>query len=103
MLLVVGLVQVVAYQYARGAVMAALERGVRAGSVIGAGVDECRASLADSLDTVLGGEVGATLEFACGEEGSLIWARGRGAVPDWLGIGSLSFTLETRAVREPAP
>jgi hypothetical protein len=104
MLLVVGLVQVIAYQYVRGAVLAALERGVRAGSTVAAGVDECHGALADSLADVLGGEIRDSLEAECRLDGELILARASGTVPGWVGLGpDLGFEMEARAVREPEP
>ena len=104
MVLVVGLVQVIAYQYARGAVMAALERGVRAGAVVGASADECRTSLADSISQVLGGEISSNLAASCGSDDEFVWATADGVVPSWLAWApDLAFRLETRARREPAP
>lgn len=104
MFMVVGLIQLIAYQYATGAVMAALERGVRAGAVVGAGAAECRAALADSLAEVLGGEIGASLEAGCEAGPDVVRAWGRGTVPAWVEAGpDLSFDLETQARREPDP
>lgn len=104
MLVVLALVQVVAYQYARGAVRVALERGVRAASVVGAGVEECEAAIADSLRGVLGGEVGRSLHTECRSEGAMMTATGAGVVPAWVGPApDLAFTLEARALMEPSP
>lgn len=101
MLMVVGLVQLVTYQYARGAVMVALERGVRAASVAEAGADECRASVSDSLRSVLGGEVGDSLVFDCEADDLVVRAWAGGTVPAWMGgLPDLSFELETQARRE---
>lgn len=104
MLMVVGLVQVIAYQYVRGAVQVALERGVRAGSVVGAGEAECRAAIADSLAAALGGAVRDSLTVECRAEPEAIAATASGAVPAWMGPApELGFTLGARAVREPPP
>lgn len=101
MLMVVGLVQLVTYQYARGAVLVALERGVRAASVADAGAAECRASVSDSMDSVLGGEVGDSLVFDCEADDLVVRAWARGTVPAWMsGLPDLSFELETQARRE---
>ncbi|MFO7293042.1 MAG: hypothetical protein FWJ92_04240 [Actinomycetes bacterium] len=100
MLMVVGLVQLVAYQYTRGAVLAALERGARAGSVAGAGATECVAVVADALASVVGG-LASSVEFGCSEEGGAIVASARGSVPGWISSATdLSFSLETWAWRE---
>ena len=94
MLLVVGLVQVIAYQYVRGAVQVALERGVRAGSVVGAGIGECEAAVADSLAAALGGEVRESLSTECSVEPEVIAATASGTVPAWMGPApDLTFTL----------
>jgi hypothetical protein len=100
MLMVVGLVQLVAYQYTRGAVMASLERAARAGTVAGAGADECMSVLADSLGSVVGG-LAESVGFECEDVGDRVIARAQGVVPGWLSsMSDLSFTLETWAWRE---
>lgn len=104
MLLVVGLVQVIAYQYVRGAVQVALERGVRAGSLAGAGIAECEAAVADSLGAALGGAVRESLSTGCSAEPEVMVATASGAVPAWMGPASdLTFMLSAQAVREPEP
>lgn len=101
MLMVTGLAQLVAYQYVRGAVMASLERGVRAASVTGAGEAPCEASLSDSLGAVLGGEVGDSLAFGCEVDALVVRAWATGTMPAWLaGMPDMSFRLETQARRE---
>lgn len=104
MVMVVGLMQLIAYQYARGAVMTALERGVRAGTVVGAGSAECEAALADSLAGVLGGAVGESLSAVCEEAGGVVSARAEGTLPGWTALSpAIDFDLEARATREPGP
>lgn len=104
MLLVVGLVQLIAYQYTRGAVAVALQRGVRAGAVAGAGVDQCRAVVADSLAEVLGGVVGKSLAVACAADPVVVRASATGSLPMWLWPG-LDLAIEAEAVarREHVP
>lgn len=104
MLMVVGLVQVIAYQYTTGAVQAALERGARAGSVVGAGTGECRAALADSLAEILGGDIASSVSFGCEAGGEFVHSWASGTVPGWVSSATdLSFDLEARAWREPLP
>lgn len=101
MLLLVGLIQLFAYQYATGAVLAALERGVRAGSLAGAGVAECEAALTDSLANLLGGEIRASLTAECAETPGVVAAQAAGVVPAWMPGGpNLSFHLTAEATRE---
>ncbi len=104
MLVVVGLVQLVAFQFARGAALAAAERGVRAGSVHGAGEAECTAALSDSLAEVLGGDIGTSLQAGCEIDGGEVVAWVSGSVPGWTaGVPSLDFQEEARALMEPGP
>lgn len=101
MLMVAGLVQLVTYQYVRGAVLASLERGVRAASV--GSVAECEAVLAESVGSVLGGEVGESLLFGCATDGAVVRAWASGTVPSWIGgVADMTFQLETRGRREGA-
>lgn len=104
MLFVVGLVQLVAYQYARAAALAAAERGVRVASLAGAGVSECEAAVAEGLAGALGGAVAAGLAYGCVEGSDSISARVSGRVPPWTPAGpELSFTVEAVAAKERAP
>lgn len=103
MVFVAGLVQVVAYQYTKGAVIAGLERAVRAGAVVGAGEAQCRVVLADSLNEVLGGAVGGSLASDCTADGETIRAHASGVVPSWLAGPDLGFDLEVVARRELGP
>ena len=100
MLMVVGLVQLVAYQYTRGAVLAALERGARAGTVVGADATECASVLADSLTGLVGG-LAASIEFECEDAGGALVVRARGVVPGWISSATdLSFALEAWSWKE---
>lgn len=103
MVFVVGLVQLVAYQYTKGAVVAGLERGARAAAVAGAGEAECLAAVTDSLSDVLGGVVESSLSTDCTVDGGTVRAHATGAVPSWLPGPSLAFDLEVLATREPGP
>lgn len=103
MVMVVGLLQFVVYQYARGAVLAGLERGVRAASVAGVSAGECLSALADTFASTLGGSIGDSLEYECDTTDEVVTARAWGEFPVWIGAGSLEFELETSARREPAP
>lgn len=101
MFMVVGLVQLVSYQYTRGAVMTALERGVRAGSLADRHAARCQDAVRDSLGSVLAGEVGGSIRFGCDVDGTMIRAWATGAVPSWVaGAPEMRFDLETGATRE---
>jgi hypothetical protein len=103
MLFVVGLVQLVAYQYTKGAVTAGLERAARRAAVAGTDEADCLASLADSLGDVLGGVVAENLSTACTIDPDLVRTRASGSVPSWLPGPSLAFQVEVSAARELGP
>lgn len=104
MVLVVGMIQVVTYQYVRGAVTTALERGVRAGTVAGAGAAQCRAAIADSLAEVLGGVVGESLVVECDDGPAMVKARAVGTVPAWMpGYEEIALRIEIIGRREQVP
>lgn len=77
-------VNLLAVQYARGAVRAALDEGLRSGAVWGAGVAECQRRAADLLDDALGGPFGSRLQVACRVEGGSMLATAEGVLPSWL-------------------
>ncbi len=103
MVFVVGLVQLVAYQYTKGAVTAGLERAARAATVAGAGESECLTTLEDSLADVLGGAVGGDLTATCTVDSESVRAHAFGSVPSWLPGPSLAFDIEISATRELDP
>ena len=104
MVLVVAAVQLVSYQFVRGAALTAVERGVRAGSIVGAGPDECRQAMFDSLAGVLAGSAGQSIEADCEAEAGSIMAWAQGTLPGWtVGAPDMAFQATARAVREPAP
>jgi hypothetical protein len=102
MILVVGLVQVLAYQYARGAALAAIERGVRAATVTGAASATCMDTARASLSEVLGGEMDVAV--SCRSSDDLVVAEATGTVPAWVWGGpELAFRVVTVARMEPSP
>ena len=102
MILVVGLIQVLAYQYARGAALVAIERGVRAATVTGAPPATCVEIAQASLTEVLGGELDVAL--SCRTSDGVVAAEATGTVPAWVSGGpELAFRVATLARMEPNP
>lgn len=101
MLLFAALANLVTVQYVRGAVRAALDEGVRQGSVLGAGAGECERRIASALGDLLAGPYGQGIDVACREDGGWIRAEATGRLPVWvLPVDDLGFRFEAQAVRE---
>lgn len=101
MLLFAALANVITVQYVRGAVRAALDEGVRQGSLLGAGAIECEERIDAALADLLAGPYGAGIELGCREDGGWIRAQASGRLPVWvLPVDDLAFRLEAQAVRE---
>ncbi len=89
--------------YGRGAVRAALDEGVRAGSVVDGGPAECVARAQAVLDDLLGGWMGSGVgPVSCAVDGPKVTASAQASFPAWLpGIPPHSFTITAQMVREP--
>ena len=103
--LLVQVTNLLVHAYGRGAVRAALDEGVRAGSVVDAAPAECaaraRAVLGDLLGGWMGDGVGAV---TCSMDGDRVTARVHATFPAWVpGVPPYSFTTTARMVREPDP
>jgi len=95
------LVNVVVDLYARGAVRAAVDEGVRAAAPIDASPAECAARAKDVLDDLVGGRIRAGVQITCAEGADETTARAEVRLRSWLGlIPDWSFTLTGTAVKE---
>ncbi len=95
------LVNVVVDLYARGAVRAAVDEGVRAAAPLDASPAECSARAQDVLDDLVGGRIRAGVRITCGEGADGVTARADVRLSSWLGfIPDWSFTLTGTAVKE---
>lgn len=104
MLFTVLLTNLVVMQYGRGAIRAALERGVRVGTVEVTGTGRCDAAIADSLGELLGGRMGEAITVTCRADDEQIVASATGTLPGWLPlVPDLAVDLEAIARREPWP
>lgn len=106
MIFFVAIANLIVYQYAAGAVRAALDQGVRSESYAGAVPGTCAASIDETLDNLLGGSYGSAVTRTCviDPTGPTVVATATANfpsiaawVPDW------TFTAEARAVKEVAP
>ena len=104
LLLLVLAANVLVWQYGRGAVRAALDEGVRAGSRAPATAADCQARADDALADLLGGSMGRSVTLMCSETPDEVMASAdvhfRGwlpLMPDW------SFSSSSSAVKEQEP
>lgn len=107
MLLLTALANVLAVQYARGVVRAALDEGARAGTRVAAadvGRDRCQSQAAAALSQLLGGSLGADIAVQCTVGPERVEATARGSFAGWLpGVPSFPVELAAVAVREVVP
>lgn len=101
MLFLALLLNLVAVQYGKGAVRAALDEGVRRGSPGPAGIEECETGIASVLAGLLGGPFGDGIAYRCELIGSRLHASAEAVFTGWFpGMPDLSFDLEAIGVKE---
>ena len=101
MLFLAALLNLIAIQYAQGVVRAALDEGVRMGSVARGTERECLAGIRRVMGDLLGGPLGADVDFACIVVGGQMVASADAEFQGWFpGMPSLQFTTDVRAVKE---
>jgi hypothetical protein len=106
MIFFVALANLVIYQYAAGAVRAALDQGVRAESYAGAPAGTCEASIDETLDSLLGGSYGEGISASCFVDpaGPTVVATATAFFPSIaLWVPDYTFVASARAVKEVAP
>jgi hypothetical protein len=101
MLFLAALLNLIAIQYAQGVVRAALDEGVRVGSVARGTEDQCLDGIRQVMGDLLSGPLGADVEFSCTVGAGQIVASADAVFDGWFpGMPSLSFTTDVRAVKE---
>lgn len=106
MVFFVALANLVLYQYAAGAVRAALDQGVRAESYVGAPVGTCETSIRETLDSLLGGTYGDGINASCFVDpaGPTVVATATAFFPSIaIWVPDYTFTASARAVKEVTP
>lgn len=81
MLLFVAFVNLVLYQYGRGAVRSALDEGARAGSAAESTAARCEDKANEVLGSLLSGSMGQTVVVTCTVSGGAMVANGTGLFP----------------------
>ena len=101
MLFLAGLLNLIAIQYAQGVVRAALDEGVRLGSVASASERECLDGIARVMRDLLTGPLGHDVEFFCALVNGQVVASARAEFDGWFpGMPSVAFATDVRAVKE---
>lgn len=103
LVLVLAVVNLVVFQYARGVVRAALDEGARAGSRLAVGAAECEARAQSVIADLAGGPISSDVVVTCQERGDLIVATASGTLPAVSPlVPSWSFVIAAEAVKERA-
>lgn len=105
MAILILLTNVVAFQYASGAVRTAVDEAARLGARLDGTEFECETHADDVLrgtGGLLRGTMGQDIEFDCQVEGAVMVARATGEFEWWIGgVPSIAVAIEGRSVIEP--
>jgi hypothetical protein len=98
------LVNLVAFQYGRGAVRAALDEGTRAGSRVSGSVAGCEDRANAALQDLLGGTLSDQTVITCVDTGATVRATATATFKGWLDpVPDWTFTVSAIAVKEHTP
>ena len=101
----VAFANLIAYQYAIGAIRLSMDEGVRAQSRAEAPIGECEAVANESLDGLLGGSMGAAVSISCFDNGVTVTAQASGSLDSfspWVPDRDVSDLLAA-AVKDQVP
>jgi hypothetical protein len=100
----VALVNVIVYQYGRGAVRSAIDQAARTGSQASASEAACEQRARETLDVILGGPLGNDLTVTCQDDGRHVRATATGTFHGWLEIvPDWTWSITATATKEHAP
>ncbi|MDJ0954965.1 MAG: hypothetical protein QNJ81_14905 [Acidimicrobiia bacterium] len=101
LVLAVAVVNLFLYLYGQGAVRAAIDEGVRAGSRVAAGESVCEERAMEALTGLMPGRLGDGVAVGCWVDGTELVAAADVTLDSPMpGIPSWSFRMEARAVQE---
>lgn len=104
LVLLVAVVNLVAFQYGRGVVRAALDEGARVGARAGAGPSECAQRARAVLADLLGGRMGEDVTVTCRRRPDRLEAVAQVRFAGWLPlVPDWRFTTSAAAALEPDP
>jgi hypothetical protein len=101
LVLLTGIIQVIAFEYGKGTVRAALDEGARAGARSNASIQACQDRAANVLGDLLGGPMGDGVTVTCADAGDRIVASAVVHFDGWFGeLTAYDSTLTASATKE---
>lgn len=101
LVLVTALLQVIVFQYGKGAVRAALDEAARSAARSPASVDTCQARAANVLGDLLGGDMGDGVEVSCTDDADRVTVTAVVHFEGWFGaLTDYDATLTASATKE---
>ena len=95
------LLYLIALQYARGVLRAALDEGVRVGAPAAATESDCLRGTSRVLADLMAGPLGQDVTISCVFLDDLVVASAQGAFAGWFpGVPDVSFQIEVAGVKE---
>ena len=95
------LLYLIALQYARGVLRAALDEGVRVGTPAAATESDCLQGTRRVLADLMAGPLGQDVAISCVFAGDRVVASAHGAFSGWFpGVPEVSFEIEVTGVKE---
>lgn len=107
MVLLLMAANIIAWQYGRGAIRAAVDESARYGAALGRDAVDCQTHGVGMLrgsNGLLAGPMGDSVVLSCADVGGVMTATATGAFEWWVGgIAPIDFSIVGHAVVEAAP
>jgi Flp pilus assembly protein TadG len=101
LVLLTGMIQVIVFQYGKGAVRAALDEAARSAARSPATVETCQARAANALGDLLGGDMGDGVNVSCRDAGDHVVVTATVHFDGWFGaLTDYDATLTASATKE---
>ena len=101
LVLVTALLQIIVFQYGKGAVRAALDEAARSAARSPTSVDICQARAANVLGDLLGGDMGDGVKVSCADDVDRVTVTANVHFDGWFGsLTDYDATLTASAAKE---
>ena len=101
LVLLTGIIQVIVFQYGKGAVRAALDEAARSAARSDAAIDTCQQRAANTLGDLLGGQMGDGVTVSCSEAAERVIVTATVHFEGWFGsLTDYDATLTATAAKE---
>ena len=101
LVLLTGIIQVIVFQYGKGAVRAALDEAARSAARSNTTVDTCQQRAASTLGDLLGGQMGDGVTVSCSEAADRVIVTATVHFDGWFGsLTDYDATLTASAAKE---